>query len=301
MKHLKNILLTVLALAVFESGCKKEEDPLDHEQYIKQAYLVGSNKSNNDGLTIVKIPYSKTADEEQLVNVSVAVGGSQKIDRNISVELSEAGDEAITRYNTLYRYKDTDVKYQKLATTFYTIPNKTVSVKSGESYGVTPVHFKTNGLNADLPYAITLKISSISDPDYVSIRKVDTVLMLSFSLTNAYSDGYQMQGKSYKLVNALPTDTTTISIPRTLTALDFNTVRLYHLSNTEILPNAAAFGVKIKVMDDNTLSITPWGTLAITAGGGSYSPTARVFNFWYNYTVSGVVYQFKGKLTRNSA
>ena len=301
MKQLKFILLTLATSIVLHSGCTKEEDPLDHEQYINQAYIVGSNKSNNDGLTIVKIPYSKTAEEEQLVNVSVAVGGSQKIDRDISVELDEAGEDAITRYNNLYRYKDGDVKYQKLAASSYSIPNKTVAVKSGETYGTTPVHFKTFGLNADLSYAITLKIKSISDVDYVSIRKADTILMLSFSLTNSFSDSYQMQGKHYKLINAGPGDTTSIALPRTLNALDFSTVRLYHLTNTETLSNAAGFGVKIKVLDDNTLSITPAGTLAITAGGGTYNPTARLFNFWYNYTISGVVYQFKGKLIRNSA
>lgn len=299
MKKLKFIILPLVAIAAILSGCKKEDDPLDHEQYIKQAYIVGSNKSNNEGLSIVKLPYSKTADQEQVTNISIATGGSMNIDRDISVSLAEAGNDAIMRYNFLYLYKDGDIKYQKLANSFYRIPNKTIVLKAGEVYNTTPLYVKTANLHADSLYAVTVKIASVSEPDYISIRKTDTVLMVSFAMINDYSDTYQVQGRYYRYGASAAVDTVSLSLTRVLKALDYNTVRFYHLSNTEILSNAASNGVKVKVNDDNTLTITPYGTLAITSGGGTYNPTSKLFTVTYNYTVSGVAYQFKGTFKRN--
>ena len=301
MKKLKLIIFPLISLTAILGACKKESDPLDHEQYIKQVYIVGSNKSNNEGLSIVKLPYSKTGDQEQLTSLSVATGGSRNIDRDITVSLAEAGTEPITRYNFLYLFRNEDIRYQKLNSSFYSLPNKTVGIKSGEIYGTTSLRVKTATLHPDSLYAVTVKISSVSDPDYISIRKTDSVLIVGLSLTNDYSDAYQAQGKYYKLVNALPADTVTLSLTRTLKAIDYSTVRFYHLSTEENVINAAANGVKIKVNDDNSLTITPWGNLVITAGSGTYNPVTKTFILSYNYTVSGVVYQFKGTFKRSAA
>jgi hypothetical protein len=298
MKKLNIIIIPLLAVAAVISGCEKK-DPLDHEQYIKQVYIVGANNSNNGGLSIVNLPYSQTTDQEQVTNISVATSGSQNIDRDITATLADAGTAPIARYNFLYLYKDGDIRYQKLDPNFYSIPNKTVKVNSGETYGTTALRVKTANLNPDSLYAITVKIAAISDPSYISVRKTDTVLMVSFALTNAYSGICQVQGKYYKLGTSGPGDTVSLSLTRTMKALDYNTVRFYHLSNTEVVTNAAAYGVKVKVNADNSLTITPYGTLALTAGSGTYDAKSGTFTITYNYTVSGVVYQFKGTFKRN--
>lgn len=246
------------------------------------------------------LPYSQTADQEQIADISVATSGSQNIDRDITATLADAGTANIARYNFLYLYKTTDIKYQKLDPAFYSIPNKTVKVNAGETYGTTALRVKTANLQPDSLYAVTVKISSVSDPNYISIRKTDTVLMISFALTNAYSNTYQVQGKYYKLGTSGPGDTVTLSLPRVMKALDYNTVRFYHLSNAEAVTNAIPYGVKVKVNDDNTLTITPYGTLVLTGGSGKYDPKTGTFTITYNYTVSGVVYQFTGTFKRNS-
>lgn len=296
MKNIKSIPAALFALIAVMTGCSKEENPLDKEQFIKQVFIVGANKSNNEGLSTVKLPYGKTADEAQTAYISVGTGGSKSIDRNITVTLAEAGSEAVTRYNYLYRF-GTDIRYQMLAGGLYSIPQKNVQLNSGETNGTTPVYVKTAGLHCDSLYAVTVKIAGVSEPEYIAIRKVDTVLMLSFALTNAYSGNYQAQGKSYKF-NAGATDTTSIGLLRTMKATDYRTVRFYHLTTQELVVNAVESGVKVRIEDNNTLTVTAWGSLAITAGGGTYNPVTRVFDLWYNYTVAGVTQQFKGKFTR---
>lgn len=299
MKKLKFIIFPFITLIVVLSGCTKEKDPLDQEQYIKQVYIVSANKSNNEGLSTIKLAYSKSADEEQVTNISVAASGSQGIDRNIAVSLVEAGNENITRYNALYRYSG-DIKYQKLNPSFYRIPEKTVQIKSGEIYATMPLYVKTASLHCDSLYAVTVKIASVSEPDYISIRKTDTVLMVSFAMTNDYSGVTQVQGKYYKLVSG-PLDTISVGLSRTLNAVNYNTVRFYHLATVEGVNNAAASGVKVTVGDDNSLTIMPWGNLAITSGGGTYNPNSRSFDVWYNYKESGVSYQFKGTFKRGTS
>ena len=299
MKKLKFIPVALLALIALATGCSKEQNPLDNEQFIKQAFLVGANKSNNEGLSTVKLAYGKTADEEHVTYISVATGGSQSIDRAITATIVDAGSESVARYNFLYRF-GSDIRYQMLSPELYSIPQKNVQINTGEIYGTTPVYVKTAGMHCDSLYAVTVKISSISEPEYIGIRKIDTVLMLSFSLTNAYSGNYQAQGKSYKLVNAAPADTTAIGLPRTIKATDYRTVRFYHLTTQESVVNAVESGVKVHIKEDNSLTVTAWGSLAITAGGGTYNPATRVFDLWYNYTVAGVTQQFKGKFTRSA-
>ncbi|MBE9601035.1 DUF4361 domain-containing protein [Pedobacter sp. MC2016-24] len=297
MKFISTMLVALMAIL---TGCSKEKNPLDEEQFMKQAYLVGSNKSNNEGLSTIKLAYGKSADEEQLSYISVATGGSKNIDRNITATLADAGNASIIRYNFLYRFNG-DIKYQMLASSLYRIPEKNVQIKSGDTYGTVPFYIKTAGLHCDSLYAVTVKIASLSDPGYISIRQVDTVLMVSFALTNDYSGNYQAQGKYYKLLNAGPLDTTSIALPRTLKAVNYQTIRFSHLSAGETVATANESGVKVRIADDNSLTITPWGSLVITAGGGTYKPATKVFELWYNYTVSGVTYQFKGKFTRSQA
>lgn len=246
----------------------------------------------------MNLPYKATATEQSDTYISIATGGSQNIDKNVSVGVSEAGSEFVDKYNSMYLYKATDIRYQMLNSAAYTIPGKSVDLKAGEIYGNMPVKVNTAMLHADSLYALTFKIASVSEPS-ISIRKTDTVLIFSFKLINDFSDSYQELGRYYKYNVA--TDTVAVSATRTLKALSYNQVRLIHLANTESVANAAVNGITITINNDKTLGVAPYGTLALTSGGGTYDPVTRVFDLWYNYTVSGVTYQFKGKLTRSGS
>ncbi|MCD0489514.1 DUF4361 domain-containing protein [Pedobacter sp. MC2016-14] len=299
MKKLNFILCSFTSIVVLLGGCKKKDEPLDREQYIKQVYLVGANRTNNEGRAIVKLNYANGADAESSFNLSVAVGGSLNVDRDVTATVADAGIAQITNYNNLYLFKPTDIKYQQLSDVLYRIPNKDVIIKANEVYGTTPVYIKTANLNPDLLYAFTVKIAKVSEPDYVTIRKTDSVLMVSLTLINAYSDySYSIVGQYYNLNT--PAVTTSLSLPvRQLKATSYNTVRFFHLSNSEDNASIVPYGVKIQVAADNTLTISSAGTLVISGGGGTYNPTAKKFDIWYNYVVAGVTYQFKGTLTAN--
>lgn len=296
MKKLNFILCSFITLTILSSGCKKNDDPLDKEQYKKQVYLVGANKSNNEGRAIIKLNYLN-GDEEASFNLSVAAGGSLNIDRDIIANIADAGLAPITAYNSLYLYRSTDIKYRQLSSSIYRIPNKAVGLKAGTTYGTTPVYVKTAGLHPDSLYAFTVKVASVSEPDYISIRKTDTVLMVSLSLINAYSDyTYKVEGKTFAL--STPTVTTSVSLAaRQLKATSSNTVRFFHLDNKEEYANIALFGVKMQVAADNSLTFSAWDSLVITASGGTYNPLTKKFTGWYNYVSGGITYQFNGTFT----
>lgn len=293
MKRNKFLLYSMGISLILLSACQYD-NPLDIEQYMKQVYLVGANQSNNEGLVIRELPYTKNAGEETETYLSIAVGGSQVLDRDISVTISEADNHTINSYNTMYLYKATDIKYQPLNAALYNIPSYTTQIKAGEVYGKVPVKIKTANLGSDSLYAITFRISSVSEPGYVTARSADSVLMFSFRLVNEYSGNYQLSGSYYKL--GTPGDTTTIALTRSLKATSYNMIRLIHLTNTETLANLIPYGLKILVNNDNTLTISAWDSLAVTDGGGAYDPVKKLFSIWYNYEVGGVLYQFKGEL-----
>lgn len=301
MKKLNFTAYLFIGLIIFLNGCKKEDNPLDHEQYLKQVYLVGANVSNNEGRSVIKLSYLKSTDLEQVAYLSVASGGSRNVDQDISAVVADAGNAAINRYNFLYLYKDGQVKYQRLRDDYFRVPDPIVQIKKNEVYGTTPVYIKTGSLHCDSLYALTFKIASVSQPDYISIRKTDTVLMMSINMINNYSDSYQVNGKTFIPGSTVVTDTVSIGATRVLKAVDYRTVRFFHLTTEETLANAPAYGVKVQVNDDNTLTIVPWGTLAITSGGGTYNPNTRKFDLWYNYKEGTVNRQFKGTFIRPAA
>jgi hypothetical protein len=211
MKIINKLSCFAVGISILFSGCTKLEDPLELEQYQKMVYLVGANKSTNEGFQIVDLPYGASASETANTYISVGTGGSLVIGKEISVEVAEAGNDAITQYNALYLYKPTDIKYQPLTASFYSIPDRAVTVNTGETYGRMPLSIKTYNLHCDSLYALTFKIATVSDPDYISIRKTDSVLLFSCRLYNNYSGTYQETGRYYKNTTGTP-DTAALAL-----------------------------------------------------------------------------------------
>ena len=294
MKIINNVSCFAAGISMIIAGCTKLENPLDIEQYQKMVYLVGANISTNEGLQVVDLPYGASASETANTFISAGTGGSLLISKDISIEVAEAGTDAITKYNALYLYKPTDIKYQQLNASFYSIPDNNVIVNTGETYGRMPLSIKTFNLHCDSLYALTFKIASVSDPEYISIRKTDSILLFSYRLYNNYSGTYQETGRYYK--NAIGTpDTAALALSRTFKAVNYKTVRFFHLANNETLANLPACGVTVTVNSDNTLVVDSWGTgLTITGGGGNYDPASKKFTIWYNYLSGATPYQFKG-------
>ncbi|MBO9205488.1 MULTISPECIES: BT_3044 domain-containing protein [Niastella] len=299
MKIINKVSYLAAGISLIITGCTKLENPLEVEQYQKNVYLVGANMSNNEGLQVVELPYGASASELASTFISAGTGGSRLINKDISIEVVEAGTDVITQYNALYLYKPTDIKYQQLNASFYSIPDHNVTVNTGESYGRMPLSIRTFNLHCDSLYALTFKIASVSDPDYISIRKTDSVLLFSCRLYNNYSGTYQETGRYYKNAAGTP-DTAALALSRTFKAVNYNTVRFFHLANNETLANLPACGVTVTINSDNTLGVSSWGAgLTITGGGGNYDPTAKKLTIWYNYLSGTTPYQFKGTFIRS--
>lgn len=280
MKKYK-ILFQVFFFAAWFCGCS-EDSPLDDEQYIKQAYIVGADETSNMGIYSMDVAY--TGDGAEVASyISVATGGSLNIDRDVTVSIKEAGTAAIEDYNFKYLDED-DVQYQLLNEDWYRIPDYRVIIRANEVYSRMPVYISPDSLNCDSLYALTFQIESVDDPDYISIRETDTVLILTFNMVNDYSGTYQAEGYHYLWTdNASAGDSISLSTSREFTAVDANTVRLYHLAITESKDTLDHYGLTFTVESDNSVLVASWGELEITDGGGTYNATDKKFTIWYNY------------------
>lgn len=293
MKQIITFLAFIMAVV---TGCS-EDSPLEEEQYVKQVYIVGADETTNMGMSIVEIPYHDT--EEQSTFISVATGGSLNIDRDITVTIEEAGSEPIDDYNFKYRSGE-DVLYRPLDPSYYRIPDNKVVIKKGEVYGRMPILIRTADLHCDSLYALTFKIKSVSDPDYISIRSTDTVLIQSYTFVNDYSGIYQSEGYYYQWVDGKAYgDSTSIATTRNFKATDATTVRLFHLAYTETYENIDAYALTFSVGEDNSITVDEWGSLNITDGGGTYDPETSTFSVWYNYESGGAEYQFSGTFIKS--
>ncbi len=300
MTKSSNIILSVTAfLAILVSGCR-EDSPLDGEQYMKQVSIVGADQTTNEGLRVAEVPYRDLVRSE--TPVSVTTGGSLNIDQDITVVLKEAGSAAIDDYN--FKYLDDDEpQYRHLDDEAYAIPDLSVDIKAGEVYGLMPVEISTAGLNADSLYALTFQIESVSDPEYISVRTVDTVLILAFKLINDFSGLYNSQGYDFPYdpdTGIATGDSSEISTSRNLTALDVHTVRLFHLLSVESSANRSAFGLSLKIEDDNSVVVSPWDELVLIDGAGTYEPSTQTISYWYIYQSGTDVRKFTGTLKRTN-
>lgn len=293
---MKRTIPFLCLLYTVTAGCS-QDSPLDNEQYYKQVYIVGADETTNMGMSVAEIPYHDT--EEQRTFISVATGGSLNIDRDITVTIEEAGTLPVENYNFKYLTQD-NVQYRLLPSAHYRIPGNKVVIKAGQVYGQLPVFIKSAGLHCDSLYALTFKIREVSDPDYITVREKDTVLIQSYTFVNKYSGTYQSEGYNYRLnEGGLVSDSTTISATRNLKAVDAHTVRLFHLAYTESDENIDAYALTLTVEEDNTLTVRAWNNLNITGGGGTYSAANGTFTVWYHYESAGNRYRFAGTFTRS--
>lgn len=285
MKSL-NIITKCLFLSLIVLGCN--ENPIDTEQYIKQVYLVGAV----DQFYTSDISYS---DQEQETFISVATGGSLNIDKDAKVTLAEADSSVIEAYNNKFTQRGA-IRYQKLPSTHYSISSMNVTIKAGDVYSRIPVRIKTTGLHCDSLYVIPFKIAS-SD---LTINKKDSVLFLSVKLINDYSGSYQLSGTVVQWLNGAASGApSSLSIVRTLKAVDQYTVRLYNKTIVENSDNISSGCLTLNVNPtDNSVSIAGWYALNITKGGGTYDPANKTFNIWYHFMDGTTEYRVEATLDK---
>ena len=287
-----------IALLLF-SGCE-QIDPLKEEQYVKQIYIVGASAVVSQFV----MPYQSNPSDAY---ISLATGGSLKIDKDVSVSVIH-DDQAIKWYNNKYMI-DAPAKYRILEATNYTIPKMSTTIKAGEVYGRMPFSVTTKGLHCDSLYALTFKIDQVSD--YQKVVK-DSVLILNLNLVNDYSGTYQLNiARSNMIKNNAGVwekgTTTNLSTTRLLKAVDENTVRLFnevkaeqrssYTSHEEYFNAIKKYGVNLSKSTDGTFVISPWADLAIV-DPGTCKYTDDTFTFVYDYMDGTTRYRIEGTLRK---
>ena len=156
-----------------------------------------------------------------------------------------------------------------------------------------PVRVDTEKIDTDARYLIPLKI--VDSSPYPVNEQADTVLLVKVKMINDYSGNYMMKGTEYPMKNGAPDllSGTPIEIARTLTAVDENTVRFFHKSVNEEMPNLDDIGITLTV-DKSTgkVSVSPWKNLPVVENSGSgtyqvvsgnYGINTRRYVIEYNY------------------
>lgn len=284
------IFLMLSTATAFISSCEPQSDPLTHEQYKKEVYLVGAAQDIQDK----EVAYNGDGS----LYVSVAIGGTQFPSEDVQVTIGRASDDKMKLYN-YKNFSADDVKYQTLPTDWYEFPSLTGTIKAGEAYCRIPLKLKTNMLHPDSLYVIPLKV--VSTNAYSAVDK-DTVLLVHPKMGNDYSGSYTFEGATWQMINGQK-DTNSASVITTLrnaTALDASTIRLFNKVVAEKIGNVASSTYNIRVNSDNTLTITPYDQLGITAGGGTYNPVKKSFKLWYTIEENGRTYRTEATLTRSN-
>ena len=285
--NINKILYPILLLLVVLSSCDYE-NPLDKEQYKKTLYLIGASSN----LVTKDLAYSN---EPQDGFVTVGVSGSLLIDENVDVNL-ESHNSVINWYNKKYKFLAKDIKYQGLTTSAFEVPSYTATLKSGDTYVRVPFKIKTAGLECDSLYAITFRIASNSSG--YEINQKDSALIVSFNLVNKYSGNYVFKALRHELNDAGEiTASTSITIVRTLKAVDENGVRFYNEQQAETVANIKKHCAVLKMDASNNVTISAWEELDLISGTCTYSEVSKVFNVDYKYKVDGKTYQMVGTFT----
>lgn len=304
MKNIQVYLIFLLVASSVFTACEVV-DPLASEQYRKEVYIVGSY----DNVFSVDLPYGNNEN----TYISVAVSGSQRIDRDVKVSFKQ-NDEIIDWYNNRFML-DMPVKYQRLKTELIEIPSWSTTIKSGDIYARLPFSVNSTELHCDSLYAISFEIESVSD--YLKSEE-DAQLILTLNLVNDYSGAFQLEATKNTLVEnengewseiGLPLP---VSIQRTLTAVSESTVRFFHDKERETYneytnsydPGGDYFRaienfciVFDKIGDTNKFSVEPWGSMSILDGEATFGE--RGFTFWYDYMQGNNRQRMKGTFTKS--
>lgn len=277
---MKNIILCFLSLAMLFASCEKESAPMNEELFPKNVYIVGAR----DQIIDRDIDFSNLPDT---INLSVAVSGSQPLDKDVTVTLSENPDE-IALYNER-NVSGEAVQYQKLDSAVYSYPLDQLTIKAGQVYNTFPIYINPSTLHCDSLYMIPIRLNSISDYE---LSENDTTALIRLHLKNDYSGLYYVDGMLKNTTNM--NDSTIYKMARNLVATDnASTVRMYHF-NLETKDYRPTHTFKITINSDNSLSYSTWEEFIIYDGGGVYHPDIELYDFWYEFDRDGVRWRSEG-------
>lgn len=279
---MKKIILFSLSLVALFAGCGKVDSPMCTELYPQKVYIVGAR----DQLIERDIDLGKSTDT---IFISVAVSGSLPLTKDVTATIAENPAE-VKLYNER-NVSGADVQYQKPDAAVYSYPLDKVTLKAEQVYSTYPIYIKPATLKCDSLYMIPLRLSSISAYE---MSDNDTTVLVRLHLMNKYSGLYYVRGMLKSKTNTK--DSVIYRMARNLVATDNgSTVRMYHFNN-ETKDYRPSHTFKITVNSDNSLSYSSWDKFVIYAGGGTYYPAMKVYDFWYEYANNGTRWRAEGVL-----
>jgi hypothetical protein len=293
-----NKILILLTVCFVIASCE-DVNVRETEQYVKQMYIVGAS----DIVWTFDIPYNS---EPQSAYISIATGGTQNIDKDVTVALRH-NDDAVDWYNNKYMY-DAPVRYRKLDAADFNIPSMNAVIKAGEVYARLPFTVTTEKLHCDSLYSITFEIESVSKYEK---NMEDSVLIMNLNLINLYSGIYQLDAARYILTYNSATGeydespSGSLSVSRTLKAVDENSVRFFNEATAE--PTLTLTREKyFQEIDDNCVvfarqsngafTVEGWKNLSVSNGTVTYSNDT--FEFSYDYVSGGNNYRLRGTMVK---
>lgn len=240
------------------------------EQYKKVLYII-----NGEGMLFVGEHEYASSDKENSIDVSVYCGSSEPIAKDITITL-KLNPEALDSLN--HRESLGNAVYidkQLLPANYYTFPSQTVPIKAGSQYGVLEIPLKTEGLDADIAYALPITIES-NTANYEVNKELQT-LIYEVKMINDFSGDYA--GSSKELPDAIR------PVQPTIQALSATEVRLpIHNYTNDLLNLKTDYMVLTISADSTSVAIKPWGDAVVTDLGGSMYDTKRqYFELHYSF------------------
>ncbi|MBR6249147.1 MAG: DUF4361 domain-containing protein [Muribaculaceae bacterium] len=288
MKTKKLYLIAAVLLPLLMTSCD-ENAQFRGELYKKVIYLLSTDD------------YTFESEHELGVEttgyVTVYCGGTEHIDKDVMVTL-EYDTEALSEYNHMYFDIDESRYAHELDPNKYTIESMQTMLRadSPDNYALLPIKIRPDGLSPDSTYLIPLRIKATSDyevnPDKQKV--LFRVLLKNKYATMVTTTYYQVTGIENRQLAAGDV-AGGISVTRIFAPLSKNQVRCFAGTNTYNPSNVTKaeidkYAMTLTINDDNSITITPYGSLEVEMLGGAndnhFSVNARgnyVFDLHYRY------------------
>ncbi len=296
---MKKTIITLCLIPILGLAACNEDDQFKGELYKKVIYVL-----SNDDL-IFKSEHS--LGEESTGYLSLYCGGTEHIKRDVIVEM-EPDDNLLYEYN----YRNFDLDESKYALPLprenYDIEDiKTVlSASNPDSYSLLPIKIRPDGLSPDKSYMIAMRIKDVSayeiNPD--KRRVLFNVVLKNSYATMASTTYYQTTGRETRNTSAGDM-ASSVSVTRIAAPLTKNSIRMFVGTHTYTTASVTEedidrYAMTITFNDDNSLSITPYGSLEVEQLGGADDNYFYV-DKTYGHTVLVMNYRFKDNVIVNDA
>ncbi|MEG0807312.1 MAG: DUF4361 domain-containing protein [Alistipes sp.] len=236
---MKKIILFLLATLVLFCAC---DNKLEDELFTKHVLI------NQNGFREYNLNYVNTSVKDTVI--TVAINGSSRLDRDITVNLA-INPDTLAGYNWEKYRNDRSRYYELLPEECYSFVGEGILIKAGTEYTNVPIQFYLDKIDKEKNYVLPISIISTSEYQ-VGAPQYSTVLM-NIVLSNDYTGTYALSGRVQEIETG---DFMDVRMTRTLRVVDPVTVSLFASNTSERVSNREDYRINMMVNPDSTLTIT---------------------------------------------